>query len=429
MKKIWKLPLWQQMLWAMGLGLIIGVALSPHGGQFVSQNAAHIVGDWLSLPGGIFMTLIKIVVFPLIIASIVLAISENKDMQALKSKGTRIGLYFLCTTICAVIIGISLSYLINPAQYIDPAIMLTSDSLQNRGRMPDFGTTSSLPDMIINLLPENPVLALTENDMLGIVLISLIVGVAMLTLPDERVKPLTDILKSVLDVTMQIVHWAMKIAPLAVFGFLANLAIRMGPESLMAMGAYVGTVILGLLCIVGLYICILIGIAKRNPLTFFKKIRDAQILAFSTSSSAATLPLSLKIAEEDLEIEPETAGFVIPLGTTINMDGTAIYQIIAGLFLASIFGIDLALSQVLLLAVTVIGASIGSPGSPGVGLAILSGMLAHIGISAEGIAIILAVDRILDMCRTSVNVTGDLTAATVMDKWIKHDRYYRNRPV
>ena len=168
-----------------------------------------------------------------------------------------------------------------------------------------------------------------------------------------------------------------------------------------------------------MYLTIVTVVAKRNPLVFLKDIRNAQVLAFSTSSSAATMPLSIKTAEDNLKIRPKIVRLVIPLGTTVNMDGTALYQIIAALFLVQALGIDLSTMQLAILSVTIIGASIGSPGSPGVGLIILATILSQIGVDDEGIALILGVDRLLDMCRTTLNVTGDLTAAAVMDRWVK----------
>jgi Na+/H+-dicarboxylate symporter len=423
-------PLWKQMLWGILLGLTVGLILSPHAGAVVKEETANIIAEWLALPGGVFLALIKMIILPLIIASITLAIADSKNLDALKTKGTWIGLYFVGTTTIAVMIGILLSGLIEPGQYIDPALVLTEEALANRNTMPDFGSDRpNLPSLLLGLLPDNPAKAMVEYSMLQIVIASIITGIALLSLPDSRSKPIIDLLQAALDVAMRIVFWVMKLAPMAVFGFLAHLAVQMGPDTLIAMSAYIGTVIAGLLCMLVLYMVILFFAAHRNPFDFFKKIREAQILAFSTSSSAATMPISLKVAEEKLDISPETAGFIIPLGTTINMDGTAVYQIIAALFLAQVFGVDLTFMQIALLSVTIIGASIGSPGSPGVGLVILSGVLASIGITAGGIAMILAVDRILDMCRTVINVTGDLTAAAVMDKWLQHDRHNSDSPV
>lgn len=218
---------------------------------------------------------------------------------------------------------------------------------------------------------------------------------------------------------MVVIKWAMYLAPIAVFSFLCNLTIKLGIETLSAMSYYILAVIAGLLAVFCMYMMIVTIFGGVSPITFLRAIRDAQILAFSSSSSAATMPTSMRVAEENLKLRPEISRFIIPLGTTINMDGTAIYQIIAALFLCQVMGIDLSLAQTILLSITIIGASIGSPGTPGVGLVILATILSQIGVSAEGVALILGVDRLLDMCRTTINVTGDLTAATVMNKWMK----------
>ena len=410
-----KMPLWQQMLWAMLAGIAIGLALSPHGLAVVPDKTAAAVSDWLALPGVLFLALIKMIVIPLVVSSITLAITESRSMDALKSNGLLIGGYFVGTTTVAVIIGIGLA-----GNYIDPSAMLTEEAVSRRGSIPDVGGNGfNIPELIAGILPGNPLKSAVDFNMLHMVIASILGGIAILALPKKKTKPITDLLQAVLDISMQIVFWAMAIAPLAVFGFLSSLAIQVGPDTLIALSAYVGTVLSGLFLVLIMYGSIVFFIAGRSPREFFKDIRDAQILAFSTSSSAATMPLSLEVAEQNLKIKPEVSRFVIPLGTTVNMDGTAIYQIIAGLFLAQVFGLELDFAKTVLLSVTIVGASIGSPGSPGVGLVILATILSNIGVSPEGIAMILAVDRLLDMCRTTINVTGDLTASAVMNKWMK----------
>lgn len=410
------MALWAQMVWGMILGIIIGLILSPNGMAVVSADLALSIAEWLALPGAIFLALIKMIVIPLVVCSITLAITDSKDLDRLKQTGFKVGAYFVCTTTFAVSIGILLVSIIQPGQYVDPSILIDEGTVVS---LPTVESSPSLPSMLVGLLPTNPAKAVVDYSMLHIVIASIISGVALLSIGTKKAKPITSLLQSGLDVSMQIVMWAMKIAPIAVFGFLSTLTIKLGPDTLVAMSAYVGTVLLGLLCVLFMYLCIIKFVAGRCPLAFLRDIRNAQILAFSTSSSAATMPLSLKTAEDKLKIRKEISGFVIPMGTTINMDGTAIYQVIAGLFLTQVFGIDLSHGETILLAVTIIGASIGSPGSPGVGLVILATILTNIGVSPEGVAMILGVDRLLDMCRTSINVTGDLTAATVMEKWIK----------
>jgi len=217
---------------------------------------------------------------------------------------------------------------------------------------------------------------------------------------------------------MQIVSWAMVIAPLAVLGLLAQITMQIGIDALMGMSVYVGTVVLGLILLLGFYLVVLLVVGGVSPFTFLSRVREVQLLAFSTSSSAAVMPLSIKTAEEKLNVQSSTADFIVPLGATINMDGTALYQVVAAVFLTQVFGVELSSGELLLLITTTIGASIGSPSTPGVGIVILATILTNIGVPASGIALILGVDRILDMSRTAINVTGDLTACVVMDKWL-----------
>ena len=217
---------------------------------------------------------------------------------------------------------------------------------------------------------------------------------------------------------MTVVGWAMRLAPLAVFGLMAQLTTKIGLNAILGMGVYVGTVLLALLLLVCLYLLLIFLLAREQPLQFLNKTRDVLLLAFSTSSSAAVMPLSIKTVEEKLNVHPSVSQFVIPLGATINMNGTALYQGVATMFLAQVFGVDLGISALLLVIVTAVGASIGSPGTPGVGIIILAMVLETAGIPAAGIVLIMGVDRILDMSRTAVNVLGDIVAAKLMNKWM-----------
>lgn len=217
---------------------------------------------------------------------------------------------------------------------------------------------------------------------------------------------------------MTVVRWAMYLAPLAVFGLLAQITIRIGFEALLGMAVYVGTVLFGLVLMVIVYLAIITLIVRFNPWRFLTAVREVQLLAFSTSSSAAVMPLSMQTAEDKLGVRPSISQFLIPLGASINMDGTALYQAAATVFLAQVYNVELGIPALLLILVTTVGASIGSPATPGVGIVILAMVLNAVGIPASGVALIIGVDRILDMSRTAVNVTGDLTACLVMDRWV-----------
>jgi Na+/H+-dicarboxylate symporter len=214
------------------------------------------------------------------------------------------------------------------------------------------------------------------------------------------------------------VKWSMLLAPFAVFGLIARFTTRLGIDALLGVAVYVGTVLLGLTLLLCLYLVIVFIVAQRKPLAFLSGVRDVLLLAFSTSSSAAVMPLSIKTAEEKLNVRPSISQFVIPLGATVNMNGTALYQSVATVFLAQVFGVELGPVQLVLIMITVVGASIGTPSTPGVGIVILALILTSVGIPTSGIALIIGVDRILDMTRTSINVAGDLVACTVMERWV-----------
>ena len=219
---------------------------------------------------------------------------------------------------------------------------------------------------------------------------------------------------------MTVVHWAMKLAPWAVFGSMARLTSHLGLEALVGLSAYVGTVLAGLSVLLGVYLVIVFLAIGWSPVRFLAAVRDVQLLAFSTSSSATVMPISMRTAEEQLDVRPSISQFVIPLGATVNMNGTALYQGAATVFLAQVFGIDLSAGALLFLVVTAVGASVGSSATPGVGIVILAMVLNSVGIPTAGIALLLGVDRILDMSRTAVNVTGDLVATVVLNRWLEH---------
>jgi Na+/H+-dicarboxylate symporter len=227
-----------------------------------------------------------------------------------------------------------------------------------------------------------------------------------------------DLLGSLQEVCMTVVRWAMWLAPIAVFGLLAQLTAKLGLHALLGMAVYVATVLLGLLLMFVFYLVVIFAVARVTPSSFVRSVRDVLLLAFSTSSSAAVMPLSIKTAEEKLRVRPSVSQFIIPLGATINMNGTALYQGVAAIFLAQIYGIEIGLGGMALIIMTSVGASVGAPATPGVGIVILSLVLGTVGIPAAGIALIMGVDRILDMSRTAINVAGDLVAAKLMDRWV-----------
>lgn len=415
--------LWLRMLIGMVMGVVVGMMLSPDGLALLPEETTRTAIEWVALPGAVFLALIKMVVIPLVFCSIVLGITASGDAGYLKFAGSRIAAYFVGTTTVAVLIGVTLAYVLKPGLVIDPNVLTGPEGLDGSKLMSGegFEIGDSLPSMLVGLLPTNPAKAVVDHSMLQIVIGAMLAGVALMSILPAHSRPAIDLCRSVQEVSIKIVTWAMIIAPYAVFGLLCSAVVKTGMDAIIGLSAYMGTVLLGLFLLLCMYVLLASVLGGRKPFEFLSQIRDAQILAFSTSSSAATMPVSLAIAEEKLKVRPAVAQFVVPLGTTVNMDGTALYQMIAAVFLTQLLGIDLSALELGVLAITIVGASIGSPGTPGVGLVILATILESVGVTAEGIALILAVDRVLDMCRTTVNVSGDLTASVVLDKWLPQD--------
>ncbi|MEZ5563305.1 MAG: dicarboxylate/amino acid:cation symporter [Gammaproteobacteria bacterium] len=412
--------LWAQIVAAMILGVTLGLGLSPRGGAWVAAETGEIVGAWLALPGQVFLALIQMIVVPLVVSSIVLGIAGGGSAEFVRRLGARIAPYFVATTVVAVLIGTLLVMWLAPGSHIELSTVPVAAELP-AGAVDapvPASAPASLPEHIVAIIPANPGEAVLNRAMFQLAVLALLIAVALVSIPAERARPILDLCVSLQDVAMKVVGWAMVLAPAAVFGLLARLCIDMGMGAIGGMAAYVGTVLLGLLALIGMYLLMVLILGRRNPREFLRAVRSVQLLAFSTSSSAAVMPLSMTTAINELGVRPAVAKFIVPLGTTVNMDGTALYQVSAILFLTQVYQIDLGTGQLLLLIVTTVGASIGSPGTPGVGIAILASIAAGIGIPAEGIALVIGVDRILDMCRTTVNVTGDLTACVVMERWL-----------
>lgn len=417
--------LWVKMLLGMALGIILGLLLSPHGMALVSQDVSTLLASWIKLPGILFLGLIQMVVIPLILCSIVLGIMQSGELSFLKKVGLRAVLYFVATTFVSISIGMALVHAINPGDYIDPQMVqsFAQDGLNNAENSVRTFTDLTVPERIENLIPTNIPSAVVEKNLLQIVIAAMVFGVALLTLPKPTAKPILDICASGQAVAMTVIGWAMKIAPYAVFGLLFDITVKLGFSALAGMGMYMATVLLGLIGVLCFYLVLISVIGRMNPLSFLTSVRETQLLAFSTSSSAATMPFTLACAEEELKVSPKISRFMVPLGATINMDGTALYQAVAAVFLVQVFGaasgVELTGTELILLMVTTVGASIGTPATPGVGIVVLATILTGIGLPPAAVGFILGVDRILDMCRTTVNVTGDLTATVIMDKWVK----------
>lgn len=411
--------LWLKVVIGMVLGIATGILIGPTVG-WVGPSTAMVVGDWLAFPGKLFLALIQMIVIPLVFASIIRGLAATEDLEQLRKMGLSAVLYFIATTCIAIIIGLTVASVIKPGSYIDSqslqatrvVVPITTEQIAQ-----DISITE-LPQKVVALLPSNPLNSMVESNMLQVVIFAMVVGVALVMMVPAQSRPMLDLLGSLQEVCMTVVRWAMLLAPFAVFGLLAQLTAMLGLDALLGMAVYVGTVLLGLLILFMIYLAIIFIVAGQHPLAFIYSVRDVLLLAFSTSSSAAVMPLSIKVAEEALKVRPSVSQFIIPLGATINMNGTALYQGVAAIFLAQVFGIEIGLSGMVLIVLTSVGASIGAPATPGVGIVILSMVLTSVGIPPAGIALIMGVDRILDMSRTAINVSGDLVAAKLMDRWV-----------
>ena len=395
--------IWLKILIGMGIGVGLGL----------TTTIPESYKPWVALPGDLFLALLKMVIVPLVLSSVILGVASAGSMSYLRSIGFKLSPYFIFTTAIAILIGLTLTSLVQPGLAIDQSIMAPVEQVTKQ-----MVLDITIPDRIMNLVPVNPAEALFSVNVIQIVIMGIIIGVALLSLKGKPTGSFREICEFVQDACMIVVGWAMWMAPLAVASLMIQAVSSIGLSALSSMGLYVMCVVGGLLIMMCIYIVIVWIVAQRSPWQFLSDIRSAQIVAFSTSSSLATMPVSLSVAEEKLKTSDDVHGFVIPFGATINMDGTALYQATVALFLCQVFGIDLSLMETVILVITTIGASIGTPGLPGVGVVVLATILSGIGVPPEGIGMILAVDRLLDMCRTTINVTGDLTATVVMQRWM-----------
>ncbi|RNC89982.1 MAG: dicarboxylate/amino acid:cation symporter [Allomuricauda sp.] len=418
-----KLELHWQILIGMVLGILFGFLMTGF------EWGKELVMDWVSPFGTIFIKLLKLIAIPLILASLIKGISDLKDISKFKNIGLRtIGIYIGTTTV-AIILGLILVNALQPGDGISEETITkltetyASDSgvtakLEEANRQRNVGPLKFLEDMV----PDNAVSALGNNRlMLQVIFFTIFMGISMLLIGEKRAKPLKDFFDSLNDVVLKMVDLIMLIAPYAVFALLANVVVSSSdPEILLALLKYAGVVVLGLLLMIVFY-CILVSVlAKKNPFWFLKQLSPAQLLAFSTSSSAATLPVTMERVEEHIGVDKEVSSFVLPVGATINMDGTSLYQGVAAVFIAQALAFDLPLGAQLTIVLTALLASIGTAAVPGAGMVMLVIVLESVGFPADkyavGLALIFAVDRPLDMLRTVINVTGDATVSTIVAK-------------
>jgi DAACS family dicarboxylate/amino acid:cation (Na+ or H+) symporter len=398
------------------LGLVLGAICGTAANAF-APGAPWVkwIGDNVAGPvGQIFLRMLLMTVIPLVFASLTLGVAGLGDIRRVGRVGARTIAYFLVSTAISATIGIILVNLVRPGVGLDPAIreqLLTTYRSQAEGLQAAGGTKFGI-ETFVNMVPRNPIQAAASLDMLGIIFFALVFGAALTLIPNDKARPMLRVLDALGETIVKIIDLAMKLAPYGVFGLIFVVTSRFGFGLLKQLGIYVAVVLVGLLIHGAVSIPAMVRLlGGLSPRVFYSRIRASIITAFSTSSSNATLPTNIAVAERELGIPPHIAGFVLPLGSTMCMNGTALYEGVTVLFLAQVFGISLDLpTQIIVIILSVITA-VGAAGVPGGSLPLIMVVLATVGVPPESIAIILGVDRILDMCRTTVNVVGDMSAA------------------
>jgi proton glutamate symport protein len=419
--------IWQFWCWALHWQIVVGMLAGIGFGVVMAQlGASWWVSDWVAPFGDIFVNSLKLIAIPLILASLIKGVSDLQDMSRLSSMGGRtIGLY-LITTVIAVCLGLLVVNLMGPGRGLSEDLRgkLLGDE-QNQAKVGQIGQTAQMQkeqgplQPLVDVVPDNLIKAAGDNrNMLQIIFWALFFGTAMIMVPTEKVVGVKSFIDGFNEVILKMIDLIMLAAPVGVFALMAALIAETSDwQVILALVKYALAVILGLaLMILVVYPLLVVWFAGVSYATFLRGILPAQLLAFTTSSSAATLPVTVECVEERLGVDSEVASFVLPIGATINMDGTSLYQAVAAVFIGQALGIELDFQQQLTIVATATLASIGSAAVPGAGMVMLVVVLAATGIPETGLALILAVDRILDMCRTMVNVTGDAAVSLVVGK-------------
>lgn len=387
-----QMPLWKKIL----IGMIMGVAT----GALIGPQAAA-----LQPLGVLFLNAIKMLIVPLVFASLIVGVTSMQDTSKMGRVGLKSIGFYLGTTAIAVSMGLGFGHLLQPGAGLN---MVTAETAAVASDAP------TLVQTLVALVPANPLNAMVTGNILQIIVFALALGIA-LNLSGEKGRPAVAVFESLAEAMYKMTDMVMMLAPYGVFGLMAWVAGTYGLDVLLPLGKVIAAVyIASLLHILGFYGSLIAIVGRLSPVRYFNSILDAQLVAYSTSSSAGTLPVSMETAQKNLGASKSMSSFVLPLGATINMDGTAIYQGVTALFVAQAFGIDLMMTDYLTIIATATLASIGTAGVPGAGLIMLTLVLATVGLPLEGVALIAGIDRILDMMRTTVNVSGDLTATTLI---------------
>ncbi|MDR1702919.1 MAG: dicarboxylate/amino acid:cation symporter [Sporomusaceae bacterium] len=391
------MPLTTKIFIGLALGLVAGLAGGTESIPFMK--------DWVAPFGTVFINLIKMIIVPLVLASLVVGVASLGDVRKLGRIGVKTVGYYLSTKIIAITIGLFLALTFTPG---DGLSIPVDAKLSMKDPVP-------LSTVLVNMIPANPFDAFAKADMLQTIVFAIFVGIAIIMV-GEKAKVLESFFDALAEVSYKIIGMVMKFAPYGVFALIAPVAAANGPKVLLPLAAIIGTVFLAcLIHMLIVYCSVVAKFGKMSPIAFFKAVSPAMLVAFSTCSSSATLPVSMQCAQDNLGASKDVSSFVLPLGATVNMDGTAIYVGIATLFVAQVYGIDLTMGQLLTIVLTGTLASIGTAGVPGAGLIMLTLALQSVNLPLEGIALVAGIDRILDMMRTTLNITGDLVGVVFVD--------------
>jgi proton glutamate symport protein len=414
--------------WKILIGMILGVLFGFLLLQF--DNGFQFSENWVSPIGNIFVKMLKLIAVPLIVASLIKGISDLKDISKFKSMGIKTILLYILTTVFAITIGLTSVNIFQPGNGISKDTMVhlkeayeSNIKIQERISEAENQQNKRPLQFIVDMVPDNAIKAMSDNTlMLQVIFFTIFIGLSMLLLPENEAKPLKEFFDSLNSVVLKMVDLIMLLAPMAVFSLLTAVIVTTNDVNILfALIKYAGVVVMGLLLMIFFYVLIISLYVKKSPIWFLKEIAPAQLLAFSTSSSAATLPVTMERVEEHLGVDKEVSSFVLPVGATINMDGTSLYQAVAAVFILQVLWPEgLSFSNQLIIVLTALLASIGSAAIPGAGMVMLVIVLDAIGFPKDmlpiGLALIFAVDRPLDMLRTTVNVTGDACVAMLIAK-------------
>jgi len=410
MKQV-KMQLYTRILLGMLCGVLAGLAAHHWGGSTW-------VLTYVKPFGTLFIRLISMIVVPLVFASLVVGTASLDDVRQLGRIGAKTLAFYMCTTVIAISGGLVLAHLLQPGRGLAPE---TKARLlqQSQEKIDTHKTTlegkPSLIDVLLDIVPRNPIRAFIDGNMLQVIFFALVFGICLALIPESEGRGVRDFFGGINAVMIQIVHGVMRVAPYGVFALMSAVIADLGAGILWVLLKYALAVIVGLLLHMALVYSLAVGLMSRLKVrTFFQGIRPAQLIAFSSGSSSATLPVTIECAHKNLGVPMKIGSFVLPLGATINMDGTALFQGVSALFISQVYGLDLSFMQQITVVVTATLASIGTAGTPGAGMVTLAIVLRSIGIPMEGIGLIMGVERLLDMCRTAVNITGDACCAVVV---------------